>query len=176
MGASAAYWIASAADQIYADEVSLIGSIGVLINSFGFVGSMEKMGVERRLYTAGENKGMLDPFSPAREEDVVFIKEQLNIIHNIFIDSVKNGRKGKLAENKDLYSGRFWSGEKAKELGLIDEFGDINVIARDVFKAPKIIDYTVSNNLLDRIAKKVGASIGKNLFPKSSSSVEFNVN
>jgi protease-4 len=175
MGASAAYWIASAADKIYADEVSLVGSIGVLINSFGFVNAMEKMGIERRLYTAGQHKGMLDPFSPANAEDVAFVKQQLENAHKRFIESVKAGRKGRLANDDSIYSGRFWSGDAAKALGVIDEFGDVNLVARDVFNAPKIIDYTVGSNVFDRLAKRVGAAVGKNLLPRANS-IEFGVN
>ncbi len=174
IGASAAYLIASAADKIYADEMSMVGSIGVLINSFGFVNTMEKLGVERRLYTAGEHKGMLDPYSPVNPEDVEFIKQQLSMVHKKFIADVKAGRKGQLAADDSIYSGRFWVGEMAKDLGLIDEFGDTSLIARDVFKAPKVVDYTVGSSVFDRLAKRIGASVGKNLLPKASA-VEFSV-
>lgn len=168
IGASAAYWIASATDKIYADEGSLVGSIGVLIDSFGFVNTMDKLGVERRLYTAGKNKGMLDPFSPSKPEDVEFIKQQLDLVHKQFIAKVKAGRKDRLAEDDMTYSGRFWAGEAAKNLGLIDDFGDINTVARDVFQTPKIVDYTVGSSVLDRLAKRVGAAVGKNLWPRAS--------
>ena len=163
MGASAAYWVASAADQIYADEVSLVGSIGVLINSFGVVNAMEKLGVERRLYTAGKNKGMLDPFSPKKQADDIFIQQQLDLIHQRFIASVKAGRKDKLAADDDIFSGRFWAGDAAKNLGLIDDFADLNYVAREIIKEPKIVDYTVGASMIDRLAKRVGASIGSSL-------------
>ena len=165
IGESAAYWIASATDKIYADEGSLVGSIGVLINSFGFVNTMDKLGVERRLYTTGTNKGMLDPFSPTKPEDVEFIKQQLDFVHKQFIASVKAGRKERLAKDDAIYSGRFWTGEMAKNLGLIDDFGDINTVARDVFKAPNVVNYTIGSSVLDRLAKKIGAAVGKNLLP-----------
>lgn len=168
VGASAAYLIASAADQIYADEASLIGSIGVLINSFGFVNAMEKIGIERRLYTAGKHKGMLDPFSPASTEDQVFIKQQLDDVHKKFIESVKVGRKGRLANDDIIYSGRFWAGAQAKALGLIDGFGDVNYVARDVLNTPKVVDYTVGSSVLDRLAKRVGAAIGINLWTRAT--------
>jgi protease-4 len=168
LGTSAAYWIASATDQIYADEVSLVGSIGVLINSFGFVNAMEKIGIERRLYTAGKHKGMLDPFSPANAEDTDFIKQQLDNVHKKFIASVKAGRKGKLADDDNIYSGCFWTGDMAKTLGIIDEFGDVNYVAREVIHASKVIDYTVGGNVLDRLAKKVGAAVGEHLLPKAN--------
>ena len=155
-GASGAYLVASAADKIYADETSIVGSIGVLINSFGFTDAMQKLGIERRLYTAGEYKGMLDPFSPRNAEDEAFIKTQLELVHKQFIDNVRKGRGNRLQETPDLYSGRFWVGEQAKQLGLIDEFGDVYNIARDVFDTPKIVDYTVSYTMIDRLAKKFG--------------------
>lgn len=173
MGASAAYWIASGADQIYADELSLVGSIGVLINSFGFVNSLEKLGVERRLYTAGKYKGMLDPFSPKNPETEVFIQQQLDNIHQEFIATVKAGRKDKLANDDTLFSGRFWDGKAAKKLGLIDDFGDVNFVAREIVQEPKVVDYTVGASVFDRIAKRVGASVASALFANKTGAVEF---
>lgn len=169
LGASAAYWIASAAEQIYADEVSLVGSIGVLINSFGFVNAMEKVGIERRLYTAGKHKGILDPFSEVTAAEEHFIKEQLEEIHNTFITSVKLGRQGRLAADESIYSGKFWAGKKAKKLGLIDGFGDVNYVAREVCKITKVVDYTVGSNVVERLIKKIGAAVGVNFWAKANS-------
>lgn len=162
MGTSAAYLIASAADAIYADQTSLIGSIGVKIDSFGFVDAMQKVGVERRLYTAGKFKGALDPFSPRNPEEDAFVNRQLQIVHQAFIDNVKQGRGDRLKdkENPDLFSGQFWVGEDALNMGLIDGFGDAYYVAAEVIKAPEMIDYSPTSTIFDRLANRLGASMG----------------
>ncbi len=158
--ASGAYYIAVAADEIYVDKASLVGSIGVLMDGFGFTGTMEKLGVERRLLTAGENKGMLDPFSPQNEKQTAYAKAMIDQIHQQFITVVKDGRGAKLKESKEMFSGLFWNGEEAIRLGLVDKVGNLDFIARDVIKAEEIIDYTTHDNLAERFAKRFGAAIG----------------
>ncbi len=158
--ASGAYYIAVAADEIYVDKASLVGSIGVLMDGFGFTGTMEKLGVERRLLTAGENKGMLDPFSPQNEKQTAYAKAMIDQIHLQFIGVVKDGRGAKLKESKDMFSGLFWNGEEAIRLGLADKVGNLDFIAREVVKAEEIIDYTTHDNLAERFAKRFGAAIG----------------
>ena len=158
--ASGAYYIAVAADEIYVDKASLVGSIGVLMDGFGFTGTMEKLGVERRLLTAGDNKGMLDPFSPQNEKQTAYAKAMIDQIHQQFIGVVKDGRGAKLKESKDMFSGLFWNGEEAIRLGLVDKVGNLDFIAREVIKAEEIIDYTTHDNLAERFAKRFGAAIG----------------
>jgi protease IV len=158
--ASGAYYIAVGADEIYVDKASLVGSIGVLMDGFGFTGTMEKLGVERRLLTAGENKGMLDPFSPQNEKQTAYAKAMIDQIHLQFIDVVKAGRGPKLKESKDMFSGLFWNGEEAIRLGLADKVGNLDFVAREVIKAEEIIDYTTHDNLAERFAKRFGAAIG----------------
>jgi protease IV len=158
--ASGAYYIAVAADEIYVDKASLVGSIGVLMDGFGFTGTMEKLGVERRLLTAGDNKGMLDPFSPQNEKQTAYAKAMIDQIHQQFITVVKDGRGAKLKENKETFSGLFWNGEEAIKLGLVDKVGNLDFIAREVVKAEEIIDYTTHDNLAERFAKRFGAAIG----------------
>ena len=158
--ASGAYYIAVAADEIYVDKASLVGSIGVLIDGFGFTGTMEKLGVERRLLTAGENKGMLDPFSPQNEKQTAYARAMIDQIHQQFITVVKDGRGARLKESKEMFSGLFWNGEEAIKLGLVDKIGNLDFIARDVVKAEEIIDYTTHDNLAERFAKRFGAAIG----------------
>lgn len=159
--ASAAYYIAVAADQIFVDKASIVGSIGVLMDGFGFTGLMEKLGVERRLMTAGENKGFLDPFSPQTETQRGYAQAMLDQIHKQFIDVVKAGRGQRLKEMPETFSGLFWSGQQAVELGLADQFGSLDSVARDVVKAEEIIDYTRRENVAERLAKRFGASIGE---------------
>ncbi len=161
--ASGGYYIAAAADQIYADKASLVGSIGVLMNGFGFTDAMEKLGVERRLLTAGEHKGFLDPFSPLKEAEVTHIKEQLDNLHAQFIDVVKNGRGDRLADDEKLFSGYIWSGEKSVELGLVDALGSSSYVAREILGEEKIVDYTVRPTFIDRFAERIGASMGKSI-------------
>jgi protease IV len=159
--ASAAYYIAVAADAIYVDKASIVGSIGVLMDGFGFTGLMEKLGVERRLMTAGDNKGFLDPFSPQTEPQKQHAQAMLNQIHKQFIDTVKAGRGKKLKETPDMFSGLFWSGQQAIELGLADSLGNLDTVARDVIKAEDLVDYTRRENVAERLAKRFGAAIGE---------------
>ena len=159
--ASAAYYIAVAADKIYVDKASVVGSIGVLMDGFGFTGLMEKLGVERRLMTAGENKGFLDPFSPQSDKQRAFAQAMLDQIHQQFIGVVKAGRGKRLKEVPEMFSGLFWSGQQAVELGLADQLGNLDYVAREVIKAEEIIDYTRRENVAERLAKKFGASMGE---------------
>ena len=159
--ASAAYYIAVAADQIYVDKASIVGSIGVLMDGFGFTGLMEKLGVERRLMTAGENKGFMDPFSPQTEKHRTFTQGMLNQIHQQFITVVKKGRGERLKETPETFTGLFWSGQQAVELGLVDKIGTLDYVAREVVKAPNLIDYTKRDNVAEKLAKRFGASIGE---------------
>jgi protease IV len=159
--ASAAYYIAVSADQIFVDKASIVGSIGVLMDSFGFTGLMDKLGVERRLLTAGENKGFLDPFSPQSDKQHAFAQTMLNQIHQQFIAVVKDGRGKRLKETPEMFSGLFWSGQQAVELGLADQLGNLDFVAREVVKAEEIIDYTRRDNVAERLAKKFGAAMGE---------------
>lgn len=159
--ASAAYYIAVAADQIFVDKASIIGSIGVLMDGFGFTGLMEKFGVERRLLTAGENKGFLDPFSPQTEKQRAFAQAMLNQIHQQFINVVKTGRGKRLKETPETFSGLFWTGQQAIELGLADQLGTVEYVAREIVKTEEIIDYTRRDNVAERLAKKFGAAMGE---------------
>jgi protease IV len=160
MCASAAFYIAVAADEIWVDKASVVGSIGVLMDGFGFTSVMDKLGVERRLMTAGSNKGMLDPFSPRNEQQEAYAQAMLDQIHQQFIKVVREGRGKRLKENEDTFSGLFWNGEQAVQLGLADHLGSLDKIARDVIKAEDVIDYTVKENLAERLAKRFGASVG----------------
>jgi protease-4 len=159
--ASAAYYIAAAADQIYVDKASIVGSIGVLMNGFGFTGLMDKLGVERRLMTAGENKGFLDPFSPQTQPQRDHAQAMLNQIHNQFIDVVKKGRGDRLKDVPEMFSGLFWSGQQAVDLGLADSLGSIDGVAREVVKAPDVIDYTRRDNVAERLVKRFGVAVGE---------------
>jgi protease-4 len=159
--ASAAYYIAVAADQIYVDKASIVGSIGVLMDGFGFTGLMDKLGVERRLLTAGDNKGFLDPFSNQSERQRAYAQTMLNQIHQQFITVVKNGRGERLKETPEMFSGLFWSGQQAVSLGLADQFGSLEFVAREVVKAEDIIDYTRRENVAERLAKRFGAALGE---------------
>ena len=158
--ASGAYYIAVAADEIYVDKASLVGSIGVLMDGFGFTGTMEKLGVERRLLTAGENKGMLDPFSPQNEKHTAYAKAMIDQIHQQFIGVVKQGRGARLKDDQNTFSGLFWNGDEAIKLGLVDKVGNLDFVAREIVKAEEIIDYTTHDNLAERFAKRFGAAIG----------------
>ena len=161
MCASGAYYIAVAADEIFVDKASLVGSIGVLMDGFGFTGLMEKLGVERRLLTAGEHKGMLDPFSPQDEKQRAFAQALIDQVHQQFIEVVKEGRGERLKDSPDTFSGLFWNGEQAVQLGLADDFGTLESIAREVVKAEEIIDYTPHENIAERLAKRFGAAVGE---------------
>jgi protease-4 len=158
--ASAAYYIAASADRIFVDKASIVGSIGVLMDGFGFTGLMDKVGVERRLLTAGENKGFLDPFSPQTEKQRVYAQTMLDQIHQQFITVVKNGRGKRLKETPEMFSGLFWTGQQAIELGLADQLGNLDYVAREVVKTDEIIDYTRRENVAERLAKRFGAAIG----------------
>ncbi len=159
--ASAAYYIASAADEIYVDKASIVGSIGVLMDGFGFTGAMDKLGVERRLITSGANKGFLDPFSPMSEKQRAFAQQMLDQIHEQFIAVVKKGRGDRLKVNDETFSGLFWTGQQAVEMGLADHLGNLDYVAREVVKAEDVIDYTRRDNVAERLAKKFGAAMGE---------------
>ncbi|MDB5897794.1 MAG: family peptidase [Ramlibacter sp.] len=159
--ASAAYYIAVSADRIFVDKASIVGSIGVLMEGFGFVGLMDKLGVERRLLTAGENKGFLDPFSPQTDRHKQHAQAMLDQIHRQFIDVVKTGRGKRLKEVPELFSGLFWTGQQAVDLGLADQLGNLDFVAREVIKAEELVDYTRRENVAEKLAKRFGASIGE---------------
>ncbi len=163
VGASGAYYIAAAADAIYADKASVVGSIGVLMNGFGFVQAMEELGIERRLLTAGAHKGIMDPFSPIMEGDEAHVRNLLEKLHRQFIASVKEGRNGKLQENPEIFSGLFWSGEESVELGLVDGLGSSGYVARDVVGVEKIVDFTAKEDWLTRLSEQLGVGIAHSL-------------
>lgn len=163
IGASGGYYVAAAADKIYADRSSLVGSIGVLINGFGFVDAIQKLGVERRLMTAGDNKGMLDPFLPQKEEEKAHIQTVLDQLHQQFIEAVQKGRGERLKSDPKLFSGMFWNGEGAKALGLVDDFGGVSYVAREVIGAEKTVDFTRKQDLFQRLAERVGAGAASGL-------------
>ncbi|MEY4562173.1 MAG: hypothetical protein RLZZ618_1450 [Pseudomonadota bacterium] len=158
--ASGAYYIAVAADEIYTDKASIVGSIGVLMDGFGFTGTLDKLGVERRLLTAGDNKGMGDPFSPLSAKHRALTQAMLDQIHQQFIEVVRLGRGKRLKETPDTFSGLYWNGEEAVRLGLADHLGSLDHVARDVVKAPEIVDYTLKENVAERLAKRFGAAVG----------------
>src|SRR6218665_4042160 len=159
--ASGAYYIAAGADEIYVDKASVVGSIGVLMDGFGFTGLMDKLGVERRLLTAGENKGMLDPFTPLSDKQRGYAQAMLDQIHQQFIGVVREGRGKRLKETPELFSGLFWNGEQAVKLGLADHLGNLDFVAREVVKAEEVVDYTPRDNVAERIAKRFGAAMGE---------------
>jgi len=160
LGASGAYYIAAAADEIYADKASLVGSIGVTAAGFGFVGTMDKLGVERRTYTAGEHKAFLDPFQPEKPEEREFWQGVLNTTHQQFISQVRVGRGDRLKETPDMFSGLIWSGEQALELGLIDGLSSTSAVARDVVGAEELVDFTHQESPFKRFTRQLGASMG----------------
>jgi protease-4 len=159
-GASGAYWLACGADEIYADETSIVGSIGVVLSSFGLVDTMKKLGVERRLYTAGDNKAMLDPFSPRDPKQDAMLNDDLSEVHKLFIDLVKNSRGERLKISDDMFSGRFWLGIDAKNLGLIDGFGDTATIARDVIKVPDLVVFETKESVFSQLGGGFGKYLG----------------
>jgi protease IV len=161
--ASAAYYVAAAADEIYAAPSSMVGSIGVIYNGFGFVGSLNKLGATRRMQTAGKNKGFLDPFSPEKPEDVAYLQKMLDLVHQQFIDKVKAGRGTRLKIDNETFSGLFWTGVQAKERGLIDGFGSSESLARDVIKIDTFVDYTSKENVMELISKNLGAEVANHL-------------
>ena len=159
MCASGGYYIAAAADKIYVNKASIVGSIGVLMDGFGFTGTMQKLGVERRLMTAGENKGFMDPFSPRNPKHEEITRKMLEEIHQQFISVVKQGRGKRLKETPEMFSGLFWSGDKAIQMGLADDIGSVDSVARDVIKVENIVDFTTHEGIADRLAKKFGAGV-----------------
>lgn len=165
LGASGAYYVASAADEIYADKASLVGSIGVTATTFGFVGAMERFGVERRVYTAGEHKGFLDPFLPQKPEETAFWQTVLSTTHAQFIESVKQGRGARLKADAhpELFSGLVWSGEQALGLGLVDGLGSTSYVAREVIGESNTVDFTVEQSPFDRFTQRLGASVADRL-------------
>jgi protease-4 len=158
--ASGGYYVAVAGDQILVDKASLVGSIGVIMEGFGFTGLMDKLGVTRRMIAAGSNKGMMDPFSKENPQQVEMIKTMIDEIHQQFIAVVKAGRGDRLKETPDMFSGRVWNGEQAIKIGLVDGYGTVESVARDIFKAPDILDYTLKENFAERVAKRFGAEVG----------------
>lgn len=161
--ASGGYYIAAAADKIYASQASMVGSIGVVFASFGFVEALDKLGIERRLLTAGQSKGLFDPFSPLKPEEVAHIENMLRDIHQQFIDVVKTGRGERLKEDPEIFSGLVWTGEQSLELGLVDALGSAGHVAREVIGAEDIVDFTVRENYLDRFARKLGSALAQQL-------------
>jgi len=159
--ASGGYYVAAGADKIFVDKASIVGSIGVLMDGFGFTQTMQKLGVERRLLTAGENKGFLDPFSPVDPKHEAFARQMLEEIHAQFIGVVREGRGKRLKETPEMFSGLVWSGEKSIQLGLADGLGNIESVARDVIKAEDIVDYTQQEGLAERLAGRLGATMAK---------------
>ncbi|HUQ24933.1 MAG TPA: S49 family peptidase [Burkholderiales bacterium] len=156
--ASGGYFVAAGADRIYVSKSSIVGSIGVLMNGFGFTGLMDKLGVDRRLITAGENKGMLDPFSPVQERDVEHAKKLVGDIHQQFIAVVREGRGKRLKETPDMFTGLIWTGQMSIELGLADGLGSLDSVARDVIKAEEIVDFSQKENIAEKFARRFGAS------------------
>jgi len=163
IAASGGYFVASATDNIYVNKSSLVGSIGVRMDNFGFVELMKKIGVERRLLTAGENKGLLDPFLPENENQKTHLQEMLNEVHQHFITAVKNGRGDRLIENEGLFSGLIWTGEKAIKLGLVDDYGTTKSVSRDIVKVEKVVDFTPKGEFFDRIAERIGTVVSQQI-------------
>jgi len=161
MAASGGYYIAAAADRIYVDPASLVGSIGVIIDGFGFVGTIEKLGVERRVLTAGENKAFLDPFQPMPESQRAYAQTMLDDVHKQFITAVRDGRGTRLKESPELFSGLFWNGQRAVDLGLADAFGSVDSVARDVFGAEQVVDFTPKEDFTHRLARRFGAETAR---------------
>ncbi len=161
--ASGGYYVAAAADKIYVDRASIVGSIGVLMDGFGFTGSLDKLGVERRLLTAGDNKGFLDPFSPQNERHKAHAQGMLDDIHKQFIEVVRKGRGERLKETPEMFSGLMWTGAKSIDLGLADSYGTVDSVARDVIKAEDIRDYTVKQNFAEKFARRFGTALADGL-------------
>lgn len=160
---SGAYYVAVAADRIFVDKASLIGSIGVLMDRFGFVAAMEKLGIERRSQTAGNNKAFLDSFSPETEEQRAIAQKLLDEIHQQFIDVVRKGRGDRLKESAETFSGLFWTGARSIEMGLVDGLGTLDMVARDLLKAETVVDFSTHDNVMERLARRIGASAGVSL-------------
>lgn len=173
--ASGGYYIAAAADQIYVDKSSIVGSIGVLMNGYGFVETIDKLGVERRLMTAGEHKGIMDPFSPVKEFEKQHMQNLLDELHEDFIQAVKDGRGNRLKDDDKIFSGLFWSGEKSIELGLADEFGSSSYVAREVIKAETLKDFTKREDVFQRFAERLGAAMASTFLKISGFSEGFTI-
>jgi protease-4 len=167
--ASGGYYVAVAADKIFVAKASLVGSIGVLMDGFGFTGTMEKLGVERRLLTAGENKGFLDPFSPMDSTQRGYAKTMLGDIHGQFIEAVRAGRGERLKENEETFSGLVWTGERSIELGLTDALGSVAYVAREIVKAETIVNYSWREHIVERVARRFGATLGESIVRSTSS-------
>jgi len=163
--ASGGYYIAAAADKIFVDKASLVGSIGVLMDGFGFTEAMKKLGVERRLITAGDNKGFLDPFSPLLPHQESHARAMLAEVHQQFIQVVRQGRGKRLKETPDMFSGLVWSGSRSIELGLADALGNLDYVAREVVKAEDIVDYSPQESIADRLARRIGTAMGDAMRP-----------
>jgi len=161
--ASGAYYVAVAADKIYVDKASLVGSIGVIMDGFGFVGALDKLGIERRALTAGENKAFLDPFLPLSAKQKEYAQQMLGDIHQQFVAVVRAGRGSRIKDSPELFSGLVWNGKRSIELGLTDALGSVRSVARDVVKAEDIVDFTVQENVAERVARKFGAAIGRSV-------------
>ncbi|MDE3020990.1 MAG: signal peptide peptidase SppA [Pseudomonadota bacterium] len=183
MCASGGYYVAVAADKIFVNKASLVGSIGVLMDGFGFTGIMKKVGVERRLLTAGSHKGFLDSFSPMKPDEKAYAEKMLEQVHQQFIQAVRKGRGTRLHETPEMFSGLVWSGASAVKLGLADGFGSVDSVARNVIGAPSIVDYTQQQGLVERIADRIGTSFGQSfgtqfikswISPLTQSSMHFN--
>ncbi len=159
--ASGGYYVAAAAEKIYVDKASLVGSIGVIMNGFGVTGLMDKLGIERRAITAGKNKALLDPFSKEDPKQKAFVQEMITEVHEQFIKVVRDGRGDRLKETPEMFTGLVWNGSKSVQLGLSDALGSVDGVARDVFKAPEVVDYTMKDNLAERVAKRFGAAMGE---------------
>lgn len=166
--ASGGYYVAVAADKIYVDKASVVGSIGVVIDGFGFTGTMEKLGIERRAITAGENKKFLDPFSPLNPAHKEYAEKMLGDIHQQFITVVRNGRGKRLKDSPEIFSGLVWVGQKSIELGLADGFGSVDSVARDVIKAEDVVDFTSRENIAERVARRFGAAMAETLLKISA--------
>ncbi len=161
--ASGGYYVAVAADRIFVDKASIIGSIGVLMDGFGFTGTMEKLGVERRLLAAGENKGFLDPFSPIQDTQQEYARKMLDDIHQQFIGVVREGRGKRLKESQEMFSGLLWIGQRSIELGLADAMGSVDYVAREVIKAEEVVDFTPRDNIAERFARRFGAAMAETI-------------
>lgn len=167
--ASGGYYVAVAGDKIFVDKASLVGSVGVIMNGFGVTGLMDKLGIERRAITAGKNKALLDPFSKEDPKQKAFVQEMLSEVHQQFIKVVRDGRGDRLKETPEMFSGLVWNGAKSVELGLTDALGTVDGVAREVFKAPEVVDYTMKDNLAERVAKRFGAAMGESVAKVMSS-------
>ncbi len=167
--ASGGYYVAVAGDKIFVDKASLVGSVGVIMSGFGVTGLMDKLGIERRAITAGKNKALLDPFTKEDPKQKAFVQDMLSEVHQQFIKVVRDGRGDRLKETPDMFSGLVWNGARSVELGLTDALGTVDGVAREVFKAPEVVDYTMKDNLAERVAKRFGAAMGESVAKVMSS-------